>query len=114
MPRAIKLLENGALARVLTEPFSWPLRSAAGGACGSGSVCQRSTARAGSATITSNIIIDRRRTSALCMDRRCSRNDPFPKLGLGHADIVRASHLQHAIEGVDRHVNFSRPTFVYT
>jgi hypothetical protein len=54
------------------------------------------------------------RTTAWCMDRRCSRNDPFPKLGLGHADIVRASHLQHAIEGVDRHVNFSRPTFVYT
>ncbi len=46
-------------------------------------------------------------TALNSMDRRCSRNDPFPKLGLGHADIVRASHLQHAIEGVDRHVNFS-------
>jgi glyoxylase-like metal-dependent hydrolase (beta-lactamase superfamily II) len=51
---------------------------------------------------------------AWCMYRMCSRNNPFPNLGLGRADIVRASHLQHAIEGVDSHVNLGRPTFVYT
>jgi hypothetical protein len=48
------------------------------------------------------------------MYRMCSRNNPFPNFGSGHADIVRASHLQHAIEGVDSHVNLSRPTSVYT
>ena len=38
---------------------------------------------------------------------------PLPHLGSGHADIVPTSHLQHAVEGVDSYVNFSRPTFVY-
>jgi hypothetical protein len=30
------------------------------------------------------------------------------------ADIVRASELQHAVEDMDRHTDFSHPTFVYT
>ena len=30
------------------------------------------------------------------------------------ADIVRASQIQHAVEDIDRHVDFSHPTFVYT
>ena len=47
------------------------------------------------------------------MYRMCSRNDPFPNLGLGHADIVRASHLQHAIEGVDSHVNLCHDVCIY-
>jgi hypothetical protein len=38
---------------------------------------------------------------------------PLPHLGSGHADIVPTSQLQHAVEGVDSYVNFSRPTFVY-
>jgi len=48
------------------------------------------------------------------MDQRLMRNDPNPSLGSDDADIVRASELQHAIEDIDRHVDFSHPTFVYT
>jgi hypothetical protein len=43
------------------------------------------------------------------MYRMCSRNNPFPIWGSGHADIVRASQLQHAVEGADRYVNFYKP-----
>jgi hypothetical protein len=32
----------------------------------------------------------------------------------GNADIVRASQLQHAVEGMHSYVDFSHPTFVRT
>src|SRR4051794_22136341 len=32
--------------------------------------------------------------------------------GLGHADVVRASQLQHAVEHVDCHVHLSGPTLL--
>jgi hypothetical protein len=47
------------------------------------------------------------RGSEVCTQR------PHPSFGVV-ADIVRASELQHAVEDVDRHVNFSHPTFAYT
>jgi hypothetical protein len=34
---------------------------------------------------------------------------------MGHyADIVRTSQHRHAVEDMDRHADFSHPTFVYT
>ena len=52
--------------------------------------------------------------AAWCMDQRCQRNGPNPFLGSDDADIVRAAQLQHTVEDINRHVDFSRPTFVYT
>jgi hypothetical protein len=53
-------------------------------------------------------------TAAWCRDQRCVRNDPNPRLGSDDAGIARASQIQHAVEDVDRHVDFSHPTFVPT
>jgi hypothetical protein len=39
---------------------------------------------------------------------------PHPRFGSGDADIARASQRQHAVEDMDRDVDFSHPTFVYT
>jgi hypothetical protein len=39
---------------------------------------------------------------------------PCPIWESGRANIIRAPHLQHAVESVDSHVNFGRPTLVYT
>src|SRR3954451_16202345 len=36
---------------------------------------------------------------------------PTPS-GSGNADVVRASHLLHAVEHVDRHVHLGRPTLI--
>jgi hypothetical protein len=49
-----------------------------------------------------------------CRDQRYARNDPNPRLGSDDADIAWTSQLQHAIEDMDRHADFSHPTFVYT
>ncbi len=54
------------------------------------------------------------RMTAWCMDQRCQRNGPNPFLGSDDADIVRAAQLQHTVEDINRHADFSRPTFVYT
>ena len=35
-------------------------------------------------------------------------------LGSDNADIARASEFQHAVQDIERHVDFSDPTFVYT
>jgi hypothetical protein len=40
--------------------------------------------------------------------------DPNRRLGSDDADIVRASQHQHAVEDMDRHLDFSRSTFVHT
>jgi hypothetical protein len=52
--------------------------------------------------------------AAWYIDEQVVRNDANPLLGSGDADIVRASELQHAIEDIDRHVDFGHPRFVYT
>jgi hypothetical protein len=51
---------------------------------------------------------------AWCRDQRYARNAPNPRLGSDDADIVRASQRQDAVEDMDRHADFSHPTFVYT
>ena len=48
------------------------------------------------------------------MDQCLGATTPTLFLGSDDADIVRASELQHAIEDIDRHVDFGHPTFVYT
>jgi len=55
-----------------------------------------------------------RRKPAWCRDQRCVCNDPNPRSGSDDADIARASEHQHAVEDIDRHVDFSHPTFVDT
>src|SRR4051794_16501219 len=50
--------------------------------------------------------------SAWCTDQRCRRNGPYLVLGSGDADIARASQLQHAVEDMHRHVDFSRSPFI--
>jgi hypothetical protein len=47
---------------------------------------------------------------AWCIDQECVRNDPNPRLGSDDADIARASQLLHAVEDMDRDVDFSHPT----
>ena len=39
---------------------------------------------------------------------------PHPRLGSDDAYIFRASELQHAVEGMNTHLHFGHPTFVYT
>jgi hypothetical protein len=46
--------------------------------------------------------------SAVCTQR------PNPLLGSDAADIARASKLPHAVQDIDRHVDFGYSTFVYT
>jgi hypothetical protein len=48
---------------------------------------------------------------ARCTDRICRLSAPSP---FEHANAARASHLKHAVEGVNSYVNFNGPTFVYT
>jgi hypothetical protein len=48
------------------------------------------------------------------MDQQFVRNEPNPLLESDDADIVRVSELQHAIEDIDRHVDFGHPTFICT
>jgi hypothetical protein len=39
---------------------------------------------------------------------------PNPLLGSDAADVARASKLPHAVQDINRHVDFGHPTFVYT
>jgi hypothetical protein len=52
--------------------------------------------------------------AAWCRDQRNVCNDPNPRVGSDDADIVRASQVQHTVEGIDAYLNFGYPTFVYT
>src|SRR4051812_21291404 len=49
-----------------------------------------------------------------CTDRGCGRNDSYPVLGSCDADVVRASQLQHAVQGLNSDVHLRRPTLVRT
>jgi hypothetical protein len=48
------------------------------------------------------------------MHERYARNASNPILLSGDADTIRASQRQHVAQHLDRHIGFSRPTFVYT
>lgn len=51
---------------------------------------------------------------AWCTDPWCGRNDPYSGLWSGNADMIGASQVQHAVEGMHSRLDFSRRTFVYT
>src|SRR3954465_5619840 len=51
-------------------------------------------------------------TPAWCTDQWYRRNGPCFVLWSGDADIARASQLQHAVEDMNRHLDFSRPTLI--
>ena len=46
------------------------------------------------------------------MDRSGGRRSPYPVPGLGDADGVWASRLQHAVEGTNGDRHLGRPTLV--
>jgi hypothetical protein len=47
-----------------------------------------------------------------CMDQWERRTHPYPVLGSCDADGLRASQLQHAVEGVDGNLHLGRPTLI--
>jgi hypothetical protein len=48
------------------------------------------------------------------MDLRGRRTNPDSALGSRDTNIIRAAQFQHAVEDMDRHIDFGHPTFVYT
>ena len=46
------------------------------------------------------------------MDEKRGRNNPQPRQRSGEADVVRASQLKHAVEGMGGDGHLSRPTLV--
>jgi hypothetical protein len=47
-----------------------------------------------------------------CTDEGGRRSNPQPRPGLGDADVIWTSQLQHAVEHVDRHVHLGGPALV--
>jgi len=47
-----------------------------------------------------------------CIDQWERRTHPYPVLRSCDADVLRASQLQHAVEGVDGYLYFGRPTLI--
>ena len=54
------------------------------------------------------------RVVAWCMDQGCRRTNPNLALGSGDTDITWASQIQHLVEDMNRQVDISHPTLVYT
>ena len=64
--------------------------------------------------LSAAIKVRRRFLASVVQGSAVDAQRPQPSLGSDDADIVRASERQHAIENINRHVDFSHPTFVYT